>query len=300
MRGTTRRAGAGAARPRRRARRCRAPRPQITGARPATAADGELHPAAGNGATAGELAYEYSLNGGGWAALPGQRRDHRPQQRHDVHGRRCGHRARRRALRRSPSAPSRPRGPVRAAVGTHRERDEPRAEHRAQLGLHRRRNGRADHPDADQHRRRRLAERREPDGSRTVGNGYSRPTASRCARRMPRASGRVARRRPRTDDPPATAACGSRRATARRQLRQRMPPYVVTVSNLELRQPAGRACYSCERRTRFADARRHGQLPGQRHRPARLLRRRRDDQASGSTSRAGATPSTPEAIWPRP
>jgi hypothetical protein len=28
-------------------------------------------PAAGNGATAGELRYEYSLNGGGWAALPG-------------------------------------------------------------------------------------------------------------------------------------------------------------------------------------------------------------------------------------
>ena len=59
-------------------------------------------PAAGNGATGGELRYEYSLNGGGWAALPGNNVIARPQQRHELRGRAaCVHRARRRALRRA-------------------------------------------------------------------------------------------------------------------------------------------------------------------------------------------------------
>ena len=67
-RAATRRAGARGARPRRRGVRsaCRARRRRSAPRRATAASPCSYSPAAGNGATGGELRYEYSLNGGGW------------------------------------------------------------------------------------------------------------------------------------------------------------------------------------------------------------------------------------------
>ena len=69
----TRRAGASGARPRRRGAPSACPvRPSAVSAQPGDRSlTVSYSPAAGNGATGGELRYEYSLNGGGWTALPG-------------------------------------------------------------------------------------------------------------------------------------------------------------------------------------------------------------------------------------
>ena len=155
-------------------------------------------------------------------------------------------------------------------IGSHRESEKPRAERRAQLELHRVGQRAPDRTDADQDRRRQLAGRRGQTGSRTVGNGTRRPTASTSERRDSVGNWTpVASDSARTNDPPPPQVWVTQGDTPPESCVNGCRRYVVHWENLNIgSQQVG--C-SIEQLGLDRQPQLHLQLQRQRQRAAQLL-----------------------------